>query len=166
MSLLEDLLTCRLADHSLGIPVRHVREVVNPLHTTPVPLAHEVVAGLINLRGHVITQLDMRKALELPRREKGQPFHVLIIETDSREDFGLIVDGVGEVMRPEAKSMEELPSSLSPCWRRVGDGVLKLKDRLLIILNVERFVQYTLMLVGQGGVVNVSRAGAAPGQLL
>lgn len=149
MSQEEDLLTCSLHGQSLGIPVRHVREVVTPVRYTPIPKANDIVVGLINLRGHVITQLDMRKALGLPPRGKDEPFRIVIIETDSHEAFGLVVDRVGEVMRSETKTMEDLPKSLAPCWRQVGDSVLKLNDRLLVILNVERFIQHTLELAEQ-----------------
>lgn len=149
MSQEEELLTCSLHGQSLGIPVRHVREVITPVRYTPIPLAHDIVVGLINLRGHVITQLDMRKALGLPPCKENEPFRIVIIETESNEAFGLVVDHVGEVMRSEAGIREELPKSLVPCWRQVGDGVLKLEDRLLVILDVERFILHTLEMAGQ-----------------
>ncbi|HKJ84275.1 MAG TPA: chemotaxis protein CheW [Mariprofundaceae bacterium] len=140
----QELLTCSLHGQSLGLPVRNVQEVVTPLRCTPIPLAHDVVSGLINLRGHVITQLDMRKALGLPDREESDPFRVVIIETDDGEDFGLIVDQVGEVMRPETSTLEKTPKSLPPCWQDVGSGVLKLEERLLVVLDIERFIRRTL----------------------
>lgn len=149
MSREDELLTCSLHGQSLGIPVRHVREVIMPVRHTPIPLAHEIIVGLINLRGHVITQLDMRKALDLPPRKENEPFRIVIIETEGNEAFGIVVDRVGEVLRSEAGIREELPKSLAPCWRQVGDGVLKLEDRLLVVLDVERFIHHTLVLTGQ-----------------
>ncbi len=152
----QELLTCALHHQGLGIPVRYVREVVTPIRCTPVPLAHDVVVGLINLRGHVITQLDMRKALGLPDREQGDTFRVIIIETDGGEDFGFIVDQVGEVMRPEAIALEKTPKSLPSCWQDVGSGVLKLKDRLLVVLDVERFIHCTLEMSASRGKEGVA----------
>jgi purine-binding chemotaxis protein CheW len=143
MSKAIELLTCRLHGQNLGIPVRHVREVITPTRCTPIPLAHAVIAGLINLRGHVITQLDMRQALALPAREAEKAFRIVIIETDDGEDFGLMVDEVGEVMQPDAQIQEEMPHSLPACWRAVGSGVLKLEKSLLVLLDVERFIART-----------------------
>jgi purine-binding chemotaxis protein CheW len=143
MSKAIELLTCRLHGQNLGIPVRHVREVITPTRCTPIPLAHEAIAGLINLRGHVITQLDMRQALALPAREAEKAFRIVIIETDDGEDFGLMVDEVGEVMQPDAQIQEEMPHSLPACWRAVGSGVLKLEKSLLVLLDVERFIART-----------------------
>lgn len=145
----QELLTCKLHGQSLGLPVRYVQEVVTPLRCTAIPLAHGVVSGLINLRGHVITQLDMRKALGLPDREENDPFRVVIIETDEGEDFGLIVDQVGEVMSPETDTLEKTPKSLPPCWQDVGSGVLKLKEHLLVVLDIERFIRRTLEMSAQ-----------------
>lgn len=145
----QELLTCSLHGQSLGLPVRYVQEVVTPLRCTAIPLAHDVVSGLINLRGHVITQLDMRKALGLPDRDENEPFRVVIIETDDGEDFGLIVDQVGEVMSPETDTLEKTPKSLPKCWQDVGSGVLKLKEHLLVVLDIERFIRSTLEMSAQ-----------------
>lgn len=144
MSKAIELLTCQLHGQNLGIPVRHVREVVTPTRCTPIPMAHDVISGLINLRGHVITQLDMRGALGLPAREQDKDFRVVIIESDEGEDFGLMVDEVGEVMPPDERIQEEMPHSLPECWRNVGSGVLKLEKHLLVVLDVERFIAHTL----------------------
>jgi len=141
-----ELLTCSLHGQSLGLSVRHVQEVVTPLRCTALPLAHNVISGLINLRGHVITQLDMRKALDLPDREENESFRVVIIESDGGETFGLIVDKVGEVMTLGANVLESMPKSLPRCWQEVGSGVLKLKEHLLVVLDVDRFIQLTLEL--------------------
>ncbi len=146
----QELLTCTLHHQDLGIPVRYVREVVTPVRCASVPLSHDVVSGLINLRGHVITQLDMRKALALADREKEDAFRVVIIETDSGEDFGFIVDRVGEVMQPAETALEKTPKSLPSCWQDVSSGVLKLKDRLLVVLDVEHFIHLTLEMSASG----------------
>ena len=144
MSKAIELLTCRLHGQSLGIPVQYVREVITPTRCTPIPMAHAVIDGLINLRGHVITRLDMRGALDLPARETDKPFRIVIIESDEGEDFGLTVDEVGEVMQPDARIEEEMPHSLPESWRNVGSGVLKLEKHLLVVLDVARFITHTL----------------------
>lgn len=148
-----ELLTCSLYGQSLGLPVSYVQEVVTPLRCTVLPLAHNVISGLINLRGHVITQLDMRKALDLPDRDENEVFRVVIISTEN-ETFGLIVDQVGEVMTPETNVLENTPKSLPHCWQEVGSGVLKLQERLLVVLDIERFVQLTVDLSCKNKLAN------------
>ena len=86
----------------------------------------------------------MRKVAGLPKREQDKPFHVVIIETSSGEDFGLAVDNVGEVMFMDANDYEPTPSSLEPVWRQVSEGVLKQGDRVLVLVNVERFIALTV----------------------
>ncbi|MDX8382036.1 MAG: chemotaxis protein CheW [Ghiorsea sp.] len=139
-----ELLTCRVGDQWIGFPVQQVREVVKQQQRTHMPKAPDAVAGLINLRGRVITELEIRKVIGLSDRESGEPFHVAIVETLSGEDFGLIVDDVGEVIVMDNDRFETTPQSLETTWRQVSDGVLKQQDRVLILINVDRFVGLTI----------------------
>jgi len=139
-----ELLTCRAGDQWIGFKVQQVREVVKQQLRTHMPKAPDAVAGLINLRGRVITELEVRKVIGLPKREKGVPFHVAIVETTSGEDFGLIVDDVGEVIMLDSNDFEATPQSLETVWRQVSDGVLKQQDRVLVLVNVDRFIGLTI----------------------
>jgi purine-binding chemotaxis protein CheW len=139
-----ELLTCRIADQWIGFRVQQVREVVKEQKRTTMPMAPYAVAGLINLRGRVITELEVRRVVGEPDRGEEEPFHVAIIETMSGEDFGLIVDDVGEVIVLDEDLFEATPSSLNEVWRQVSDGVLKQEDRVLLLVNVDRFVALTI----------------------
>jgi purine-binding chemotaxis protein CheW len=128
----------------IAFRVQQVREVVKQQLRTHMPKAPDAVAGLINLRGRVITELEVRQVIGLPKREKDAPFHVAIVETMSGEDFGLIVDDVGEVVTMDESAFEPTPQSLDMVWRQVSDGVLKQQDRVLVLVNVDRFVGLTI----------------------
>jgi len=139
-----ELLTCRVGDQWIGFHVQQVREVVINQELTYMPLCPDAVLGLINLRGRVMTELDVRKVVGLPDRAKDEACHVAIIETSSGEDFGLAVDDVGEVMLLDPDSYEPTPSSLELVWRQVSEGVLKLEQGVLVLVNVDRFIALTI----------------------
>ena len=139
-----ELLTCRVGDQWIGFHVQQVREVVTNQKRTRMPLSSNAVLGLINLRGRVMTELDVRKVVGLPERAAGKSCHVAIIETSSGEDFGLTVDDVGEVMLLDPESYEPTPGSLDAIWRQVSEGVLKLEEGVLVLVNVDRFIALTI----------------------
>ena len=138
-----ELLTCRVGDQWLGMQVRHVREVVTPQPSTEMPMAPDAVMGLINLRGRVITQLDVRKVIGLQDRETDH-YRVAIVETLSGEDFGLVIDEVGEVIDLDPDMYEKTPKTLDRVWRDVSEGVLKQEERVVVLVNVERFIALTI----------------------
>ncbi|MBL4775725.1 MAG: chemotaxis protein CheW [Mariprofundus sp.] len=138
-----ELLTCRVGDQWLGLQVKQVREVVAPQVCTQMPLSADAVMGLINLRGRVITQLDVRKVIGLPDRETDN-YRVAIVETLSGEDFGLMMDEVGEVVDLDPSQFEKTPKTLDRIWQDVSEGVLKQEDRVVVLVNVERFIALTI----------------------
>lgn len=138
-----ELLTCRVGEQWLGFQVRSVREVVTPQPCTEMPLASDAVMGLINLRGRVITQLDVRQVVGLPPRQDSD-FRVAIVETMSGEDFGLVMDEVGEVINFDLDLYEKTPKTLDRIWQDVSEGVLKQDKRVVVLVNVERFIAMTI----------------------
>jgi len=138
-----ELLTCRVGQQWLGLQVKQVREVVSPQPRTEMPLAPDAVMGLINLRGRVITQLDVRKVIGLPARES-ESFRVAIVETLSGEAFGLVMDEVGAVIEMDLNMYEKTPKTLDRIWQDVSEGVLKQDDRVLVLVDVERFIAMTI----------------------
>lgn len=143
-SVVTELITCRVGDQWLGLPVEKVREIVIHQPYTVVPLAPSMVCSLINLRGKVMTQIELRSVMQYPPREKDGPYHVAIIETDSGEDFGVMVDEVGEVIAMDSLNYEATPKTLPEVWRRVSNGVLKQKNRVLVLVDVEKLIAQTL----------------------
>ncbi|HMK31357.1 MAG TPA: chemotaxis protein CheW [Terriglobales bacterium] len=122
-----------------GVEVEKVQEVIRHQKTTPVPLAPEVVGGLINLRGQIVTAIDLRRRLALAERDpQFQPMNV-VVRTDEAV-VSLLVDEIGDVVEVEAGAFEPPPDTLQGSARELIQGAYKLKDRLLLLLDTQRVV--------------------------
>lgn len=133
-----DFVTVRVGGQLLGIPVLRVHDVMRLGVLTPVPRAPAMVAGVMNLRGRIVTAIDVRICLRLPPREAGAAPMGLVIEHDG-QPYALIVDGVGDVVTVTADRHEGHPATLSPAWRAVTAGVYRL-DELMLVLDVGRLL--------------------------
>ncbi|WP_306029068.1 chemotaxis protein CheW [Stappia sp. MMSF_3263] len=120
-----------------GLPISQVHDVFVPESLTRVPLAAPEVAGVLNLRGRIVTAIDMRKRLHLPNRDKNAQVMAVGIEHKG-ESYGLVIDQVGEVLRLSGDSMEANPSNLDKRWAEISGGVHRLDGKLMIILDVAR----------------------------
>ena len=124
-----------LGNLCLGVSVLQVQEVIRHDRMTTVPLAPPEVRGLINLRGQIITALDLRRQLGLAA--EGDPrAHVVIREGD--EAFSVLVDEVGEVVAPQQSDFEPIPVAVPERVRQVVSGSFKLDGKLLLILDTAR----------------------------
>lgn len=120
-----------------GIEVLKVQEVLKFQEMTPVPLASPVVSGLINLRGQIVTALDLRTRIGLPPRPNGSlPMNVVIRAEDGA--VSLLVDEIGDVIETTEDIFEEPPATLAPAARELIRGVYKLDQRLLLILDTDK----------------------------
>jgi purine-binding chemotaxis protein CheW len=134
--------TFSVAGHCFGVDVRHVQEIIRHQEMTRVPLASPVVRGLINLRGQIVTAIDLRRRLELKDRPADQlPINVVVHTDDGA--VSLLVDEIGDVLEVSEKFFEPPPETLQGTARELVRGAYKLKDRLLLILDTERTVQVT-----------------------
>ena len=131
-----------------GVGVQKVQEVIRFQEMTRVPQAPPVVGGLINLRGQIVTALDLRRRLGLREREAGQRPMNVVVRTDDGV-VSLLVDEIGDVVEVDQESFEPPPETLRGVARELVLGVYKLKDRLLLLLDTER-------------VVNLDAGGAHP----
>jgi purine-binding chemotaxis protein CheW len=123
-----------------GVEVSKVQEVIRYQAMTRVPLAPRVVRGLINLRGQIVTALDLRRRLELPERPDEQlPMNVVIRGDDGA--LSLLVDEIGDVVEIDQGAFESPPETLRGTARVLIRGAYKLKDRLLLTLDTEKAVQ-------------------------
>lgn len=138
-----ELVTMRLAGQLFGIPVGHVHDVLSAQKMTRVPLAPESVAGALNLRGRIVTVLDLRVALGLGQADPDKAMNVVIAH--QKEVYALLVDQVGDVINVPAASLEPPPHTLSPGWRSITSGIVRLEDDLLLMLMPERLLS---MVVG------------------
>jgi len=129
--------TFYLGDLLFGVEVRHVREVLREQRVTRVPLAHPMVTGLINLRGQIITAIDLRKRLQLDSGISA-PGRVNIIVKVDQSAVSFLVDAVAEVEEMQNRSFEPPPETLEGIARLLVKGVYKLPKQLLLILNPEK----------------------------
>jgi purine-binding chemotaxis protein CheW len=119
----------------LGVPVSSVQEVLNPQQIARTPQARPEIAGLLNLRGQIVTAVNLRKRMNLPDRDEDQP-DLNVVVRHKGESFSLLVDEVGDVINVSSETMEPVPHTLDAHWKSMTDGVFRLEDRLFIILNV------------------------------
>ncbi len=125
-----------------GIPVLIVHDVLGPQRITRIPLAPAEVAGSLNLRGRIVTAIDVRLRLGLPKRPANMDGMSVVVE-HSGEFYSLMVDGVGEVLTLSSAEFERNPATLDPRWRDISLGIYRLQDQLLVILDVNRLLDFT-----------------------
>jgi purine-binding chemotaxis protein CheW len=133
----EQFSTFFVADLFFGVDVLNVQEVLRFQQMTPVPRAPEVIEGLINLRGQIVTAIDMRRRLRLPPRSGDKsPMNIVVRTSDGA--VSLLVDEIGDVLDMDAATYEPPPENLDRAARELIRGVYKLKGRLLLVLDAER----------------------------
>lgn len=135
-----EYVTFRIDDRWFGAEVAEVHDVFAIQAVTPVPLARPDVAGLLNLRGRIVTAIDARKRLGMPARAGGYAGAMAIGVEREGESYGLVVDAVGEVLRLDAGKREDPPGNLDERWLDVARGVFRLPKGLLVVLDISRML--------------------------
>jgi purine-binding chemotaxis protein CheW len=126
--------TFYLGQQYFGLDVLRVQEIVRHQPLTRVPLAHPMVRGLMNLRGQIVTAIDLRKRLDLPESEaESEPVNV-VVQTDDGA-VSLLVDEIGDVLEVGEEQFERPPETLQGLTRDLIQGAYKLPDRLLVVLD-------------------------------
>lgn len=134
--------TFTVADRYLGVPVERVQEVLRAQPITPVPLAHEHIEGLLNMRGQIVTALNLRARLGLEPREADAPQANVIVMTDDGP-LSLVVDALGDVVAVHDELFEPPPDTLQADTRHLIKGAYKLDDALLLDLDLDRTLDFT-----------------------
>lgn len=134
----KDFVTIRLAGQLLGIPVLLVQDVIKLQNMTRVPLAPPWVAGVLNLRGRIVTAIDLRERLGMVSRKDGESATMSVVVDFKGESYSLLIDSVGEVLSLPDSLYEKNPVTLDQRWREVSDGIYRLDDELLVVLDVRR----------------------------
>ncbi len=132
-----EYVTVTLDDQIFGLPIARVQDVFIPDRLTRVPLAPPQIAGVLNLRGRIVTVIDMRRRLGLPARDGKIPAIAVGIELKG-ESYGLLVDAVGEVMKLAKDACEVKPVNLDAGLAEVTAGVYRLDGQLLVVLDIDR----------------------------
>jgi purine-binding chemotaxis protein CheW len=139
MSSPQQFCTFFLGGYVFGVPVEQVREVIRYQEITRVPLVPPVVRGLINLRGQIITAIDLRRRLGLSELPGGElPMNVVVRTEDGA--MSMLVDDIGDVIEVQEDTFEPPPETLQGLAREVVLGVHKLPDKLLLVLDIEKAV--------------------------
>ena len=126
-----------VADLFFGVEVQLVQEVIRYQEMTAVPLATQEIGGLINLRGQIVTAIDLRRRLDLPDRAPGKLPMNVVVRTDDMA-VSLLVDEIGDVLDVEAATYEPVPETLTGPARELISGVYKLSNRLLLVLDTHK----------------------------
>ncbi|WP_156510351.1 chemotaxis protein CheW [Labrenzia sp. OB1] len=121
-----------------GLPISQVHDVFVPESVTRVPMSAPEVQGVLNLRGRIVTAINMRRRLHLPPLKDGQMMAVGI--EYKQESYGLVIDTVGEVLTLSSSSEEPNPSNLDRRWAEISGGVHRLDGKLMVILDVDRLL--------------------------
>ena len=137
---IEQMVIFNLGQEEFGVNILQVQEINRMVEITQVPQAEHYVEGIINLRGKVIPIIDLRKKFSMPEREYDIQTRIGVVDVNG-ETIGLVVDGVSEVLRVSTSTLEEVPKLVSS--EGSADyikSIVKLEDRLLIYLDLEKIV--------------------------
>ncbi|WP_315723768.1 MULTISPECIES: chemotaxis protein CheW [unclassified Bradyrhizobium] len=135
-----EFVTAVIGGQLFGLPISRVQDVFMPERVTRVPLSSAEIAGVLNLRGRIVTVIDMRARLGLARADDGKP--PMAVGVDLRgESYGLLIDQIGEVLRLPEASREENPVNLDPRMAKFAGGVHRLDGQLMVVLDVDRVLE-------------------------
>ncbi|MGB7438224.1 MAG: chemotaxis protein CheW [Candidatus Acidiferrum sp.] len=123
-----------------GVPIEKVQEVLEFQEITPVPLSPPVLPGIINLRGQILTTIDLKTRLELGANESQEQSMMIVVRT-SEGPMNLIVDKIGGVRDVDTDLFEQPTETLKPGVRAATTHVCKLKEHLLLVLDTEKIIQ-------------------------
>ncbi|MBL6934200.1 MAG: chemotaxis protein CheW [Alphaproteobacteria bacterium] len=137
----KDYVSMTICGQLFGIPVLTVQDVLSEQSITRIPLAPKEVAGALNLRGRIVTAIDIRTRLGLPPRKRGEKRMNVVVEYKG-ELYSFIIDVVGEVLSLPSSSYERSPATLDPNWRDVSAGVYRLENELLVVFDVTRLLEF------------------------
>ncbi len=141
MANLRQFCTFSVADLYLAIDVLEVQEVIRYQEMTRVPTAPLVVRGLINLRGQIVTAIDLRRRLDLPPAPNDQRPMNVVIRTDDGA-VSLLVDEIGDVLEFECDKLERPPETVPAAVRELVTGIIVLEDRLLLVFDTARLMNF------------------------
>ena len=139
-SAITEYVTTMIGGQLFGLPISRVQDVFMPERLTRVPLASNDVAGVLNLRGRIVTAIDMRARLGLPKeRPIGRRW--LSVSNCAAKSYGLLIDSIGEVMKLPDEGREVNPANLDPRMTEMSAGVHRLDGQLMVVLDVERVLE-------------------------
>lgn len=139
-SVQQQFVTLRLGEQLFGISVLAVQDVMRYQAIASIPLAPEVIAGSLNVRGRIVTAYDMRCRMGFEPFTKPEDIMMVVVDF-KHELFALMVDAVGDVLSLSMNDFEKVPANMDADWRSMAAGVFKLEKELLVILDVANVIQ-------------------------
>ena len=133
------LVTFTISSEEFGLDILKVQEIIRTMEITRVPKAPDFVEGVINLRGKVIPIIDLRKRFGMESKPHDNQTRIIVVEISGRI-IGFVVDSVSEVLRIQSNTVEPPPPIVSGVDSEYINGVGKLDDRLLILLDIDRLL--------------------------
>lgn len=131
----KQVLMVYLGEQIFGVPIELIQDVLGPQQITYVPLAPAAIRGVLNLRGRIVTAIDLRSAVGGEAlADRNAHYMSVVVEIDG-ELYSLIVDKVGDVIQIETANIEEAPLTMKAAWRQVCGGVYQLQQKIMILLN-------------------------------
>ena len=140
MALLEKIFTFHLDGLFLGIDVNEVHEVLPTQALTPVPLAHPIVAGLINMRGQIVVAIDLRRFLRRPVRSVDHRLPINVIVRNGSNLMSLLVDDMGDVIEVDSALFTKPPDTAASETRSLFRGAFQLPSQLLLVFDTVRAI--------------------------
>lgn len=133
------VLSVYLDEQIFGIPIRKVRDVLETLQLTDVPGTSSFIAGVANLRGRIVTAIDLGARISQIETIRTRTGMNVVLESNG-ELFSIIVDRVGDVLTLETAKLEDIPMTLNPAWRKISQGIHQLNNSLMIVLDAEKII--------------------------
>jgi len=128
------ILTTTVGNQVFGMPVLSIQDILQPRNVAHVPKAPADVAGLINLRGRIVTVIDLRHWLSFPVNKAHEQMHI-VVEHEG-ELYSFLVDSVGDVVPVEEDDIESVPPNLPQQWRKISTNVLRAEGKLILVVDV------------------------------
>lgn len=139
LSTSEEFLTVYIDNQMFGVPVLQIQDVLGEQNVTRIPLAPPEIDGALNLRGRIVTAINVRKRLGLNPNDKNNRRMSVVVEFEN-ELYSLIIDRVGDVLNVDNKFYESNPATLDTRWREISQGIYRLSGELLVILDVPKLL--------------------------
>ena len=136
----KEFLTITIADQLFGIPVLQVQDVLGEQSVTKVPLSPPAISGSLNLRGRIVTAINVRRCLGLSDREGKHQVMSVVVEQGG-ELYSLIIDEVGDVLNLRDDDYENNPATLDSTWKNVALGIYKMQGRIMVVLDVPKLIE-------------------------
>jgi purine-binding chemotaxis protein CheW len=138
-----DFVTMRVCGQLVGLPILSVQDILAPQKLTTIPLSPPEVAGSLNLRGRIVTAIELRERLGLEPRPKDQPSMNVVVEQHG-ELYSLIIDAIGDVLSLPDDRFERVPPTLDHTWCSISTGVFRLDDEILVVLECEKVLDFAI----------------------